>query len=833
MEALRFATELCGTLDDPDSPLAVGLGDRVLEFVGANLSNAGLLRELCGVLRAQVSNGVCDPFRVCAALSPLIGDPAVAPDVQLSLLVPLDCALCHRDFLASVADDGDAIVDLIERYFRLSALLFRPGDSLCLSDVDVFRAVSVALCDCEEYADFLLGNLDGLYAAVETRAGLLAAVTHALGRGSDAIADSLGAIASLFARAACDPVRMVREAAALGISALADACAGQVDDHVEELVGAVLASLAADGAPEMFLALADLLDAAHDTDPVFETVYGFLIARMAAAIQRQWVFPCVRALCRNAPRSARAHFDELLPLFSGLTAEQDLAEDAIAALCRLAHSCQEQFAPHAADLAQYLWPFLRADDPRARGIGLQNTFLLFEAQAPQLGGMLPELVPLMLDMGRQVIDLREETHAVLQALERGDEEDGDDQPDDSISYPAQALRIAALVAKSWPADFAPHLQTLVDGLVQQLQLHSALALDAACDAIELTCEAAAKCGASGPDIAASFAPPALALALDTPESDLAAKAFAVVGDVVHFFSADALGDNLPPLLHALLRVFEEALPCQSGDWDFDESLRPAVASLIRELIVSLDLRALSSLAPVVPALTALVRHRSRSLRSFALEQLGQFVETVGNHLPPEFLADVLGLAVDGVREESAAAALVLSQFASGAPSALAPHVGTVLELLRTKLVAPPRRAREKLEFRENVVAAVAEIQRTVLCNDFPVEQFLLPSIRSMPAVADRTVNKEMFLFWLWLADRTELEPANEFAEAGVRLLGMNDDEMGEHLTGSDVPIVENVAKAVAVALGKVRDPHALIADALGGDVFRIERVTDRINQVGK
>jgi hypothetical protein len=67
---------------------------------------------------------------------------------------------------------------------------------------------------------------------------------------------------------------------------------------------------------------------------------------------------------------------------------------------------------------------------------------------------------------------------------------------------------------------------------------------------------ASQCGA---DIASRFAPPALGLFLATPESDLAAKAFAVIGD--HF----------PALVDVLLLVFEEGLLCQSVDCDCDNA----------------------------------------------------------------------------------------------------------------------------------------------------------------------------------------------------------------------------------------------------------------------
>jgi hypothetical protein len=337
-------------------------------------------------------------------------------------------------------------------------------------------------------------------------------------------------------------------------------------------------------------------------------------------------------------------------------------------------------------------------------------------------------------------------------------------------------------------------------------------------------------GLAGSDMAGRFVPPALDLILATSDPDLAGKSFSLLADLVHFFGADALGNHFSAVMDVLLLLFNYELPCQPEGEDFDPDLHPAVASLIKELAASLETRALTVMEPVMPALTSLVTHKSRAMRAFALEQLGQFVEAAGAELQPEFLENVLRFAIAGVREDSSAAALVLSQFASGAPAALAPQSGAVLDLLRSKLVAAPRRAHQQREFLENVVAAVAEIQRVVLRDAFPVEPFLLPCLRVMPATADRTVNKEMFLFWLWLAQRTGLQPPADFAASGIRLLAMTDDEMGEHLTQSDVPVLTPVAQSVAAALRMIADPEALVAQECGEDPYREGRVAARLAQ---
>jgi hypothetical protein len=192
---------------------------------------------------------------------------------------------------------------------------------------------------------------------------------------------------------------------------------------------------------------------------------------------------------------------------------------------------------------------------------------------------------------------------------------------------------------------------------------------------------ASQCGA---DIASRFAPPAFGLFLATPESDLAAKAFAVIGD--HF----------PALVDVLLLVFEEVLLCQSVDCDCDNVTPGGFHADAKAFCFANNLVSSSILRGMISTRVSL---RRPSLRD------------------------------GGVREDSSGSALVLSQLASGAQSALAPNMEAAFLFIRTKLIAPWRRACENLEFQENVFAAVVEIQHTVLCDDFPVEPFLLPRIR--------------------------------------------------------------------------------------------------------
>jgi hypothetical protein len=117
-----------------------------------------------------------------------------------------------------------------------------------------------------------------------------------------------------------------------------------------------------------------------------------------------------------------------------------------AALDQFSHSYPEQFVPHSANLTQHL---RRSFGRRALG-----SISPFEE-------VLPELLPLILEMGTHGIGLREKADATLRSLRSGQ------TGDDGIPSPARTLRIAALVAMRCRLAFSSHLQMRIDGGVRE------------------------------------------------------------------------------------------------------------------------------------------------------------------------------------------------------------------------------------------------------------------------------------------------------------------------------------------------------------------------------
>jgi hypothetical protein len=246
--------------------------------------------------------------------------------------------------------------------------------------------------------------------------------------------------------------------------------------------------------------------------------------------------------------------------------------------------------------------------------------------------------------------------------------------------------------------------------------------------------------------------------------------------------------------------------------------------VIKQLIASLRAQAPALLAPLFPILTRLTSDKSEDWRNIAIELLGQIVEECGDQFSHDFLCDVLIFAIAGVQNNSPCAAFAINQFALGAPAVLAEKAGDVLELFHTKLYAPRKRAQIHLEFIDNIVAAVGEIQRIILRDAFPVAEFIAPCLAAMPARHDPDVNKEMFLIYLWLAEKTDIERAHEFAAAAIRLLALPEHDMGERIVESDIPVLRPVAAVLAAALQKIDDASSFVDQACDGDAFKVERV---------
>jgi hypothetical protein len=569
----------------------------------------------------------------------------------------------------------------------------------------------------------------------------------------------------------------------------------------------------------MLLALRDLLTAASDTDPVFERLYAFLMAPLIGGIAHHFIFPCLASLCINSRRAVRRHFPHLFPLLiSVLDQDTSLTEDAIHAAAQLSVTCRDQFSPHAAAFVGFLLPLLHSSDARLQNAGLQATYLVLTAHAAHLSGVLPSLVPLLLELSERAPD----TDPDDDDNDNADDDDDEDADADRLtpaSFPAVALKILAAASQRWPALLAAHGPAIVAAVDRQLASPHSDAAQLACHAAEHLCRMAA----APAEVAVGLVARAAALIGRTRDAGTAGECFAVLEAAVEAHGAAVIGGGLAPALDAVRAALRGRLPCQGGARAFVGRLHGPMSNMVRQLIESLGPRAFAQCAPIVPPIVGLATHRSRQWRELALDTLAQFVSAAARELPPELVRDVLCFAVAGLRDNSRSAAAAIAVFADAAPDVLAPHVAEVLDVLLAKVAAPRRRASVGPEFVDNAVAAIAAIQKCIVKDAFPVEQFLMPCLEAMPAVEDTSVNPEIFAFYLWLAQRSGIEPPEAFAIPAVRLLSMEADELSEMAL-----LIPEIARVMGVALQKLENAEKLVFEVCEGDLSRVERISSAI-----
>jgi hypothetical protein len=837
IEAVYFGCDLVRNTN-PELPLGSALWGFIIGRVVASLGDPKMLEMLCKVLDSQLMDEDAPEYPVFAtaapvfeALAPLVNSPDIDPQTQLILLIALDAALLSVPFLEAFCEDEDGVIDLAERYFGLSARLFNVEDSLCLSLVDVFESISCALDDCEAYINYLFGNAEELYQRQETRPGLLLALGHAL-PGRDTLRGFLNEFVAIVVQGISDPIKMVREAAARCIYELAVSAElhGRIDDWAEDLVQAAITSLDSEPNDEILRAVAALLDEVTDTDAFFEPVYTWFMGRLQGAGQtaQQQLFPCLTALSMHSSSAVRQHFDDVFPFISSLVPSPLLGEHALKCLSHMSKTCSDQFAPHTLEFARIVVPLVVGDVDHDKILGLQSLYLLFQRQGSHLEELLPGLVPSLLQIGNTFVDIVAEVEELERALEAHgaadleldvEEEEADIRP---CAIPAFALRLLGRISLQFPAVFRDNVAAIIGALEKQMGSHQVDTLDASLEAMEHFAHSAEKTGTR--DVAAPFAQWSLSLLDGTKDEGLASLCFAVLEAVIGCCGAEAIGEQLSHVFDCIVKCLNGELFCEAGAKVFVPELHQAMASTIKQLIASLRARAPTLLEPLFPILTNLASDKNEDWRNIAIELLGQFVQGCGDQFSEGFLNDVLIFAIAGVQNDSPCAAFAINQFTLGAPSVLAEKVCDVLELFHTKLCAPRKKAQVHLEFIDNIVAAVGEIQRLILKDAFPIAEFLRPCLAAMPAKYDPDVNKEMFLFYLWLAEKTGIEPADEFAAAVIRLLGLPEHEMGDEIVESDIPVLRPVATVLGAALQKVEDPDSFVDQMCDGDAFRVERV---------
>jgi hypothetical protein len=244
--------------------------------------------------------------------------------------------------------------------------------------------------------------------------------------------------------------------------------------------------------------------------------------------------------------------------------------------------------------------------------------------------------------------------------------------------------------------------------------------------------------------------------LRTSDVDVCSEAIAVVIALLD----SSVPIDYAPLNDVITYFFVYALPCQEGSSAYIESLYAVFAFMLKVLIPKADVREL------IPGLFELARDTNCEVRDFALQILGQFVESA--KMEPEFVFSLLDLALDAIRSSrSPFAAFVVNQCASGSPEVLAQIQEVVVSLLLHVISI-----NQPGDLTEACVCALGAILPR--CESCTINQHLLALLRAMPAREHSTNHSEMMSFFLWLASRTNCEPKEQFLSVLIRFFSIPD-----------------------------------------------------------
>ena len=120
-----------------------------------------------------------------------------------------------------------------------------------------------------------------------------------------------------------------------------------------------------------------------------------------------------------------------------------------------------------------------------------------------------------------------------------------------------------------------------------------------------------------------------------------------------------------------------------------------------------------------------------------------------------------------------------------------------------------------------IASLIGEFQRVYWLDDFDPSECIVKVLQNIPCTVDESENLGLARFYVWLAAKTGLQPAEDFLAAGVRTLMLSDEEIGESLITD--PVFEQF-KAVVGSLIQALPNKEDILPLCGNDELKAQRV---------
>lgn len=838
--AVNLGLVLAETMDDPENPLNAQVWNAMVQFTldAVQAGDESTLKSMCEMIGNSASGVIGNAELALSRFLPLIGNPQVSAESQLVLVTAIEGILATKPGCKIFKKNPQMLVEMTNRFFELSAAVFNQEDELSVSLIDVFEQLSWSFCDFEPYVEYVFRSLGQLYEEPRTRAGVCMAISHMIDGSNDFIRDRLDIVVELAVRAASDPIRMVRDAATVIVREIAGELDDVVDDYFEVLGSALISSVEKEVTQDMLLALDGLFAAVSNTDPLFEPAYQYFVDKLinlkgAASIWYQYLFACIASLCKKSVTCVRKHFGTVFGMmFSVVNAKDNtslLAESAIECIAHLSETCKELMAPKSLEFAQFLMSQLNTDDQQLQVTLLRSLGLIVQNEGQHLEPVAGGLLDALLEIGNRKVVEATELQSFIELLEQQgeaeteitEEEDDDETKVSPYAIPALALSVAAAITLSFPDLIQPRIEVILKGVQTQFASFNKDALDFSCNALTQFVKATAKLPDVSKELGGYFSSILLDLLAKTNDIDVAGDCFTAMGHVLHYYQLAAIGpEHLDRLLELMLNSLQGQLVCQNGSKGYIDGLHAPVCDTLREVICGLQGDAPAKLQPFIGILTKWCTSKNKEFRDFSMKVLGELVSSAPS-IDAEFKQNVLQFAIGAFQRDSDAAAYVINQFTNAAPDLVRAQAEAILHICLQKLTQKAKRSVAYRALMDNTVALCGEIRRNVLGDEFPTGQFIQPCLRAMPAQYDEDANRDMFTFYVWLAEVTQVEPAELFAAAGVKLLCQPQEVINDVLQGG---LGEKIVAIVRAALEKFGGAESKIEEWCSGDAFAVERL---------
>lgn len=846
------------------------LWNNSIDIVCQNLSDINnidinLIKFITGELNSAMDQAnfaapYANPEPIMARFFPLLGNPEYGIEVNSYLLSSICYALDLEVVLDSINPE-EFFPLLLQKLFQISAMAYNPEDQLAISYIDVFEGVCYLFSGsggdlCDSFVETVLSVINDYYSQPQTRPGILIVLGYVIGGEgpSDIIVDSLPQISQLLIESVNDQTRLVRDSAAFAIKELSISVEDEIEDYFEGLAKAVLQSLEKEITQDMLSAFSNLLASAMDTDPIFDQSYNFLMQKMSSSheVWLQHYFPCLKELCVHSQRKIKNVFQQLVPLLFSIIEKGDsenMAEQAVICLTSLSATVPEHFSQYIQQLTGILIQYLKSQNESLIIDSLNSFGKLMENHYEALYPALPQLTPILLEIGANdtrpnlIQEINNFKQKQLEELEQtgelefniGEEDDNDEGHFSPYAIPSLALSVFSSIARHYPQILPDTIQRVMNEFNIQIKNLAEDAIEENCRAISQISPGISKSQLSPEvknSVASQFCKWMIDFINDLEDMDLVNEAIQTAEQIIDFLGVGLIGEsNQLELINIIKKVLSGELKCQKGSTEYNKGFHDNFCTLVCQMVASYGQNAPTALGPIIPVFFNLATSKKAPYREIAIQVLGCFVQHSSENLPKNDKQNIYQFVINGIRKNSQHAAFALSQFTNNDGDIIMQSIDPLMKLIYEKLSQNKKKAASYVAFIDNLVAAVGEVGRNVLKEQFPMQQFAPVCLCAMPAKVDPTVNLEMMYFYVWMAKVLELQPVNEFAAVAIKLFMVPKSEIGG-IAEDDSNILQNVASILVNCLN-LMGPNAaeFVSTICENDPYKIQRVQEAINPV--